>query len=39
MVDAEKNIIEFLESDEDYSLLIGGKWGVGKTRFRPKQEN
>ena len=39
MVDAEKNIIEFLESDEDYSLLIEGKWGVGKTRFRPKQEN
>lgn len=33
MVDAEKNIIEFLESDEDYSLLIEGKWGVGKTRF------
>lgn len=39
MVDAEKNIIEFLESDEYYSLLIEGKWGVGKTRFRPKQEN
>ena len=31
MVDAEKDIIEFLKSDEDYSLLIEGKWGVGKT--------
>lgn len=43
MVDAEKDIIEFLESDEDYSFLVEGKWGVGKTylwkKFLRKQEN
>lgn len=39
MVNAKKDIIEFLKSSEDYSLLIEGKWGVGRTRFRPKQEN
>lgn len=31
MVDAEKDIIKFLESNEDYSFLIEGKWGIGKT--------
>lgn len=31
MVNAKKDIIEFLKSSEDYSLLIEGKWGVGKT--------
>lgn len=30
-MDDISKINKFLESDEDYSFLIEGKWGVGKT--------
>ncbi|EAI2978450.1 hypothetical protein E2809_07580, partial [Campylobacter coli] len=38
-MDYKKQIKNFLEDEENYSLLISGSWGVGKTYLWKEVEN